>query len=118
VAGPYSWVASGEGFIVLCVLSSLLLFLCFCWFPVSCSSQLVFEVFTGVHWLALIRVRFLFLLFVSSSWPGWMPMCYKVPTILPADHQPATSSVHYTTSCKHSLVLLGMGEIIDRNMLS
>ena len=29
-----------------------------------------------------------------------------------------TSSVHYTTSCKHSLVLLRMGEIIARNMLS
>jgi len=27
---------------------------------VSCSSQLVFEVFIGVHGLALIRVRFLF----------------------------------------------------------
>ena len=30
---------------------------------------------------------------------------------------PAASSVHYTTSCKHSLVLLRMGEIIARNML-
>jgi len=29
----------------------------------------------------------------------------------------AASSVHYTTSCKHSLVLLRMGEIIARNML-
>ena len=33
-------------------------------------------------------------------------------------HQQATSSVHYTISCKHSLVLLRMGEIIARNMLS
>jgi len=33
-------------------------------------------------------------------------------------HQQSASSVHYTTSCKHSLVLLGMGEIIVRNMLS
>ena len=33
-------------------------------------------------------------------------------------HQQAASSVHYTTSCKHSLVLLKMGEIIARNMLS
>jgi len=33
-------------------------------------------------------------------------------------HQSAASSVHYTTSCKHSLVLLRMGEIITRNMLS
>jgi len=31
---------------------------------------------------------------------------------------PATSFVHYTTSCKHSLVLLRMGEITARNMLS
>ena len=33
-------------------------------------------------------------------------------------YRPATSWVHYTTSCKHSLVLLKMGEIIARNMLS
>jgi len=35
-------------------------------------------------------------------------------------HQQATSPVHYTTSYsyKHSLVLLRMGEIIARNMLS
>ena len=32
--------------------------------------------------------------------------------------RPAASSMHYTTSCKHSLVLLRMGEIISRNMLS
>jgi len=32
--------------------------------------------------------------------------------------RPAASSVHYTTSCKHSLVLLRMGEIITWNMLS
>ena len=31
---------------------------------------------------------------------------------------PAASSVHYTTTCKHNLVLLKMGEIIVRNMLS
>jgi hypothetical protein len=31
---------------------------------------------------------------------------------------PATLWVHYTTSCKHSRVLLKMGEIIARNMLS
>jgi hypothetical protein len=28
------------------------------------------------------------------------------------------TSVHYTASCKHGLVLLRMGEIIARNMLS
>ena len=33
-------------------------------------------------------------------------------------HQQETSTVHYTTSCKHSLVLLRMGEIIARNVLS
>jgi len=43
----------------LCV-SPLLQFLCLCWFPVSCSNQLVFEVFIGVHCLALIRARLLF----------------------------------------------------------
>jgi len=32
--------------------------------------------------------------------------------------RPAASSVHYTTSCKHSLALLTMGEIIARNRLS
>jgi len=32
--------------------------------------------------------------------------------------QSAASSVHCTASCKHSLVLLRMGEIIARNMLS
>jgi hypothetical protein len=32
--------------------------------------------------------------------------------------RPAASSVHYITSCKHSLLLLKMGEIIARNMLS
>jgi len=33
-------------------------------------------------------------------------------------YRPAASSVHYTTSCKHGLMLLRMGEIIARNMLS
>jgi len=33
-------------------------------------------------------------------------------------YRPAASSVHYTTSCKHSLVLLRIGEIIARNMVS
>jgi len=55
---------------------------------------------------------------------------YKAPTILPAgdqhevelvpphpEHQQASSSVLYTTSCKHSLMLLRVGEIIARNML-
>jgi len=33
-------------------------------------------------------------------------------------YRPASSSVHYTISCKHSLVLLRMDVIITRNMLS
>jgi len=37
--------------------------------------------------------------------------------MLPAS-KPAASSVHCTTNCEHSLVLLRMGEIIARNMLS
>ena len=39
---------------------------------------------------------------------------YKTPTMLPAGDQ-VTSRQRYTTSCKHSLVLLRMGEIIARN---
>jgi len=34
------------------------------------------------------------------------------------DYWPATSWVHYTTSCKHSLVLPRMGKTITQNMLS
>jgi len=33
-------------------------------------------------------------------------------------HQQAASPVHYTASCKHSLVFLRMGEIIARKMVS
>ena len=33
-------------------------------------------------------------------------------------HQQAAPSVHYTTDCKHILVLLRIGEIIARNILS
>jgi hypothetical protein len=46
---------------------------------------------------------------------GRLPGCRVFP--LPG-YRPAASSVHYTTSCKHNLVLLQMGEIIARNMLS
>jgi len=38
--------------------------------------------------------------------------------ILVTKRQQAASSVLYITSCKHSLALLRMGEIIARNMLS
>ena len=40
------------------------------------------------------------------------------PIPLLPGHQQAAWSVHYTTSCKHSLVILRMGEIIVPNMLS
>jgi len=47
-------------------------------------------------------------------------LCLQLGTAVPPHpcHQQAASPVHYTTSCKHSLVLLRMGEIIARNMLS
>ena len=46
-------------------------------------------------------------------------VCYLQTAVPPhSAYQPAASSVHYTTSCKHSLVLLRMGEIFARNMLS
>jgi len=38
--------------------------------------------------------------------------------ILMKIHQQAASSVHYTVSCKHNLVLLRIGKIIAWNMLS
>jgi hypothetical protein len=45
--------------------------------------------------------------------------CWPVDWMLPHSvHRPAPSWVHYTTSCKHSLVFLRMGEIIAWNMLS
>jgi len=74
VAGPYSWVASGGGYCIVCVILFAAGFQFGYLGRVSCSSQLVFEMFIGVHGLALIQVRFLFLLLVSSSLPGWMPM--------------------------------------------
>jgi len=43
-------------------------------------------------------------------------MTYTIPPF--PGYRPATSWVHHTTSCKHSLVLLKMGGIIARNMLS
>jgi len=43
---------------------------------------------------------------------------YSAPTMLPAGYRSAASSVHYTTSCKFSLMLLRMGEIIACNKLS
>ena len=48
---------------------------------------------------------------VAGRYPG----CGRTPH---PGYRLVTSWVHYTTSCKHSLVLLKMGEIIARNMLS
>jgi len=46
-------------------------------------------------------------------------ICSCIPDSPPHScHQQAASPVQYTTSCKHSLVLLRMGEIIARNILS
>ena len=42
----------------------------------------------------------------------------RSPTECCSTGDAAASSVHYTTSCKHILELLRMGEIIARNMLS
>jgi len=50
---------------------------------------------------------------VYSLWYN-APKKLLLVTLSPAK----TSSVHYTTSCKHSLVFLRMGEIIAQNMLS
>ena len=50
----------------------------------------------------------------ACCWPGWGGSA--VPPH--PGHQQAALSVHYTTSCKHSIVLLRMGEIIARNMLT
>ena len=76
MAGPYSWVASGGG-LLYCVCFPLCCFFCVsAGFQVgysgrvSCSSQLVFEVFIGVHRLALIWVRFVFLLLCPPPCPG------------------------------------------------
>jgi len=45
-------------------------------------------------------------------------VCKELQVSSLVDCQQAASSVHYITCCKHSLVLLRMGEIIVRNMLS
>ena len=61
-------------------------------------------------WLIKIAVLLLLLLFSqdarSSKPQNQFDVCVTVHQVL------------YTTSCKHSLVLLRMGEIIARNMLS
>jgi len=54
---------------------------------------------------------------IDSVLYRWSRHLLSVETPLPG-YRPATSWVNYTTCCKHSLVLLKMGEIIARNMLS
>jgi hypothetical protein len=60
----------------------------------------------------------------ATSWAHYTTSCKHSLVLLKMavpplpSYRPATSWVHYTTSCKHSLVLLKMGEIIARNMLS
>jgi len=52
---------------------------------------------------------------------NWFGSAKPVPSKLSSPHpgyQPAASSVRCTATCKHSLVLLRMGEIIARNMSS
>ena len=55
---------------------------------------------------------------LSGALDSVYSLWYKAPTMLPAGRQQAASSVLYTTSCKHSPMLLRMGEITARNMLS
>ena len=87
--------------------------------------------------LNIVRFIMLVLMFVISitfliispniisillGWDGLVLVSYLLVmwNVVPPHpgYRPAASSVHYTTSCKHSLVLLRMAEIIARNMLS
>jgi hypothetical protein len=49
---------------------------------------------------------------------SWRQSLLSAASCRPVEYRPATSWVHYNTSSKHSLMLLKMGEIIARNMLS
>jgi len=53
---------------------------------------------------------------VLEIWCGWFWVVLVLQAEAPT--MQAASSVHYTTSCNHSVVLLRMDEIIARNMLS
>jgi len=70
-----------------------------------------------------------FAIFPFTSPPRCFSVCHHISTGLYTNQYwrflkhrrcclQAAPPVHYTTSCKHSLVLLRMGEIIGRNMLS
>ena len=79
------------------------------------------------HWYNNINsqldatVIILLIISISSTCFGrWFrPSSGALDSVPPhSGHQQAASSVLYTRSCKHSLVLLRMGEIIARNTLS
>ena len=44
-------------------------------------------------------------------------VCSRLDCVYSLWYNAPATSMHYTTSCKHSLVLLRMGEMIARNML-
>jgi len=85
--------------------------------PSSGACDLFIELFHGLYCSGSMCVR-------VTLWFGWGGVVF-VCGLKPAYEyhttpvvQQAASSMHYTTSCKHSLVFLRMGEIIARNMLS
>ena len=99
--------------------------ICFCIpesTPHPCHQQAAYAPsYQTVH-LILVNSRQHMLLhtrqYTSSLSPAGS-ICSCIPESTPhACQQQAAPSVHYTTSCKHSLVLLRMGEIIARNMLN
>jgi len=53
----------------------------------------------------------------STRWNNSNLLIISISCRLATCHQPAAPSVHFTTSSKHSLVLLRTGEISARNML-
>jgi len=65
------------------------------------------------------NISFVFQVKKFQSTQVYLRTCWWPGEVKPQPgHQEAASSVHYTTSCKNSLVLLRMGGIIVRNMLS
>jgi len=88
-----------------------------------CAVNIVLWTFVSGRMLGLFQQKHWQLVMGSHS-HGWVGSCILInPLINDAacwwqGHQQAASSVHYTTSCKHSLVLLRMGETIAWNMLS
>ena len=103
------------------------------------SYSLIFQFAHKANWMLTtqnITVTVEFPLRIITEWPK-RPSKNNVNNKIPYIHycaimvmkklqisvhrrccQEAAPSVHYTTTCKHSLVLLRMGEIIARNTLS